>query len=101
MVNGHEYVLSNINKYEDWSNFREIDMSTLKKYVKKLKKVGGGENGITTDIFRDFIMVAANRILDIVNVSLCYGEFPEEWKMTTVIPVPKNRKLRNAMNLDL
>ncbi|KAK9878990.1 hypothetical protein WA026_003808 [Henosepilachna vigintioctopunctata] len=39
-------------------------------------------------------MVAVNRILDIVNVSLCYGEFPEEWKITTVIPVPKKLKTK-------
>ncbi|KAK9884896.1 hypothetical protein WA026_009134, partial [Henosepilachna vigintioctopunctata] len=57
MVNGHECVLSNVNRYEDWSNFKEIDLSTLKKYVKKLKIVGGGENGTTKDIFRDIVMV--------------------------------------------
>ncbi|KAK9869794.1 hypothetical protein WA026_003527 [Henosepilachna vigintioctopunctata] len=83
MVNVYEYVLSNINNYENWSNFKEIDMSTLKKYVKKLKNTGGRENGITRGIFRDIVMVAENRILDIVNFFLHYGEFPGEWKITT------------------
>ncbi|KAK9879372.1 hypothetical protein WA026_004221 [Henosepilachna vigintioctopunctata] len=35
MVNGDEYVLSNMKKYEDWPNFKEIGMSTLKNCGKE------------------------------------------------------------------
>ncbi|KAK9885113.1 hypothetical protein WA026_009335 [Henosepilachna vigintioctopunctata] len=38
-------------------------------------------------------MVAAYRIFDIQNVPSCNGEFPEEWKMTTVIPTPVYDKI--------
>ncbi|KAK9739709.1 hypothetical protein QE152_g8758 [Popillia japonica] len=60
IVNSHEYVLENIEIYEEWSSFTEIDMSTLEQYAKKLKSVG--------------IMVEANRMLDVVNLSLRKGE---------------------------
>jgi len=64
-------------------------MPELKNIVKELKNVSGGENGISTKVFKDVIDFAANRMLDIINTSLTYGVFPENWKCSMVVPVPK------------
>ena len=54
-----------------------------------MKNVGGGENGISTKVLRDVFYVVGNRIIDIINTSLAKGVFPENWKHSTIIPVPK------------
>lgn len=47
----------------------------------------------------DICNVAGNRLLEIINASLSTGTFPEEWKESTVIPVPKvqNTKLNSEL----
>jgi len=38
-------------------------------------------------VFKDIIDIAAKRMLDIINASLTYGVFPENWECTLVVPV--------------
>jgi hypothetical protein len=71
-------------------------MPTFKKIVRSLKNTAGGENGITTKILRDAVEVIANRFLDVINNSLQEGKFPEKWKTSIVIPVPKIPKTRKC-----
>lgn len=93
-MNSHEYLLANIETYEQWSSFKEIDASTLKQYANKLKSVGESKDRISTGIFKNVVMVAANRILRTVNFSLRKGEFPKGWILTTLIPIPKKPKTK-------
>lgn len=69
--------------------FKQISMADLKKHIKLMKQVGGDENGISTKVFKDVMDVAANRILDVINASLSSGVFPELWKCSTIVPIPK------------
>lgn len=57
-----------------------------------MKNVGGGVSGISRDVLRDVCYVAGDRLLDVINTSLSSGIFPENWKESTVIPVPKISK---------
>lgn len=54
-----------------------------------MKNVGGGENGISTKVLFDVCCAVGTRLLDVINRSLLNGDFPEAWKESTVIPVPK------------
>lgn len=45
-MNSHEYVPGNIKTYEEWSSFKEVDMTILKQYAKKK----GGEDRFSADI---------------------------------------------------
>lgn len=74
------------------NKFDNITMSEWKNYVKELKKVGGGENGILTMVFNDISDIAANIRLDIINASPTYGVFSENWKCSLVVPVQKGSK---------
>lgn len=58
--------------------FRVISM---KKQVKTMKNVGGGENGVSTRIFKDIFSAVGNRVLDIINTSLANDVFPGELEM--------------------
>lgn len=37
-------------------------MRDLKKHVKEMKNVGGGESGISTRVFRDIVDIAADSV---------------------------------------
>lgn len=72
-----------------FGEFKQLSMSDLRKSVNDLKSVGGGKSGISTSVFKDAFRVLGNRMLDIINASLSNGTFPESWKTSTVLPVPK------------
>ena len=62
-----------------------------------MKNVAGSESGVSKKILCDVLDVAGNRLLDVLNTSLDNGEFPEEWKTSIIVPVPKvqNTNLHN------
>jgi NADPH-dependent 7-cyano-7-deazaguanine reductase QueF len=78
-----------IEKINNFNEFCTMDMLSFKQIVSSLKNCGGGEEGVTTSILKDVVDVVGNRLLDVVNTSLSKGIFPENWKISTVTPVPK------------
>lgn len=84
-----------IKKYGEFRQFRTLSMQDMKKFLRNLKNVGGGECGISKAVLSDACAVVGNRLLDIINTSLSKGVFPESWKVSVVIPVQKvaNTKL--------
>lgn len=72
-----------------FSKFEKISMSKMKQFIKMLKNVGGGENGISKQVLCDAAYAVGDRLLDVINTSLSSGRFPESWKLTSVTPVPK------------
>lgn len=87
--NGVENTMTAISTFTEFSKFESVSLSTIKKHVYGMKNVGGGETGISTSVLKDVFCVIGNRLLDIINTSLSAGVFPQEWKTSTVIPVPK------------
>ncbi|XP_050306281.1 uncharacterized protein LOC126743294 [Anthonomus grandis grandis] len=75
-----------VNENENVNSDSDI---ITKIILKSMKNVGGGENGISKKVLCDVCSVAGNRLLNIVNTSLSSGVFPEAWKVSTIIPVPK------------
>lgn len=73
----------------NFSEFKQISMSGLKTSVGSLKTVSGGTSGVSTKIFKDAFYVMGNRMLDIINASLNQGVFPQSWKTSVVLPIPK------------
>lgn len=73
------------------NEFQPISMSKLKEIVASLKDCAGVDN-ITKRVMVDALDVIADQLLQIVNDSLQHGAFPEAWKKTMVIPLPKIAK---------
>jgi hypothetical protein len=71
-------------------------MRDLKSALAIMKNTGGGESGITTSILKDSAELIANRFIDLINCSLTYGKFPEEWKTSVIIPVQKVSKAKKC-----
>lgn len=87
------YVIENKGEMD---KFEIITMKQLEEIVKKLPKKKGTEEGITSDILKAVFYVIKEEFSDIINKSLSEGCFPEEWKTSTVIPIPKIGKPKKA-----
>lgn len=84
-----EFYLSKIVECPRFSKFTKVSMQQIRNYVRKLKNTCGPEDGITTEVFKDIFDVIGNRLFDVVNNSLEYGSFPDIWKVSVVVPIPK------------
>jgi hypothetical protein len=89
-------VLNNNHEISEMNTFKLIDMRDLKSALAIMKNTGGGESGITTSILKDSAEVIADRFIDLINCSLTYGKFPEEWKTSVIIPLQKVSKTKKC-----
>lgn len=63
-------------------------MQTLKDTVRSLKDCAGVDF-VTKRLMLDALDIVGGELQDIINWSLSQGEFPQAWKQTLVIPIPK------------
>jgi hypothetical protein len=76
-------------------NFNIVTIEQLQKIVAGLPKKEETDEGIFTDILKAAWHVIKEEFANIINSSLrkC---FLESWKTSTIIPIPKTKKLRKA-----
>ncbi|XP_046750591.1 uncharacterized protein LOC124413848 [Diprion similis] len=78
------------------SEFREVTREEVRKIIQNMKDKKGTEEGITTKI----IKMAWNSIEEVtvklINKSLRDGVFLNNWKTSTIIPIPKITKTIKA-----
>lgn len=68
----------------------QLQLSDVLLALTKLKpKRSAGPDGIPAFVFRDCRMVLAEPLLHIYNLCLAEEAFPDIWKTTRVVPVPK------------
>lgn len=70
-------------------HFNKLTMSELRKIVKKMTNKESNTDGITVNIVKLAFETIGDKILNLVNSSLQYGIFPNEWKKSLVIPIEK------------
>jgi hypothetical protein len=73
-------------------------MKDLNKVLGGLKSVNSMD-GITLDILKNAWKYVGPPLLDVINTSLESGLVPEEWKVSTVVPVPKVSGTNRACEL--
>ena len=88
-INTYEQILENIEQKGSFHSFQATTMTKLRKIIVDLKNTVDCEDMLTTKIVQDAFSVIGNQFLDVINLSLQYGVFPEGWKTSCVIPVPK------------
>lgn len=69
--------------------FQKIEEDNLKSIVRKLPNKSGMEEGITVEVMKFVVEASGHKIANIVNKSLEQGIFPDEWKESIVVPIPK------------
>lgn len=85
-----------IESREVIEEFAEIDVGTLDRIIRNLPNKKGTDEGITGDILKDNFHVIKEEFVRLINMSLNTGMFPEGWKTSTVIPIPKVGKPMKA-----
>lgn len=78
-----------------------VNVVDLEQIVMKLPRKKGTEEGITSDIKRLLQVVKVKvEFTEIINDSLGDGIFPESWKTSSIIPIPKTIKAKKQVILD-
>ncbi|XP_020296456.1 uncharacterized protein LOC109861291, partial [Pseudomyrmex gracilis] len=87
------YVIENRGVIE---MFESISVQKLEQIVMALPQKKGTDEGISSDILKMSLHVIKNELLKVINDSLIKGICPEEWKTSTIIPIPKVEKPKKA-----
>lgn len=69
--------------------FKKIEGESLKSIVRNLPNKSCTEERITVEVMKFVMEVTGSKIAQIFNKSLEQGIFPDEWKESVVVPVPK------------
>lgn len=73
-------------------NFEPINVGKLEHIVKGLTNKKGTEEGISSDILKIALNVIKVEFMSLVNKSLEVGKFPDDWKTSIIVPIPKISK---------
>ncbi|XP_056646410.1 uncharacterized protein LOC130451424 [Diorhabda sublineata] len=87
--NNQNEIVSNIEVKCVMEKFKILEMTDLRKIVKKMKNKGSNTDGITVQILKYGFEAIGDKFLKIINSSLEKGIFPSSWKNSMVIPVEK------------
>jgi exonuclease III len=79
--------------------FKEIDIIKLKKVLCSLNKNKCSSDIITADSLLKTFDVSGEKLLKIINGAIKNCEFPDCWKISTVIPIPKIKTPKEPQDL--
>lgn len=77
-------------------NFELIDVYKLDRIIMGLPRKKGTDEGITSDLLKSSFHTIKRELMKLINDSVKEGICPEEWKISTIIPIPKIEKLKKA-----
>ncbi|XP_025153973.1 uncharacterized protein LOC112588402 [Harpegnathos saltator] len=76
--------------------FQMIETKYLEEVVMSLPNKKGTEEGISSKVLKSVFHVIKDEFVGVVNDSLKKGQCPNSWKTSTIVPIPKMAKPRNA-----
>lgn len=76
--------------------FHEVTLEGITEIIMEFKNEWGGKKLVTYGVIKDAVDILAYFYMYIVNESLRTGFFPNVWKLSTVVPIPKIAGTRNA-----
>ena len=76
------------------SPFDKEELEEAKKDITEGK--AHGDDGIPPEVMKNVDL--DDIVLDFCNRALCYGEVPEQWKLSNIVPVPKKGDLTKVDN---
>lgn len=79
---------NHINNITTTFKFKLITLNELKTIIDEIKNKSD-MNFINTEVIKDSFELIGENLLSILNCSLSEGTFPDVWKETLVIPIPK------------
>lgn len=83
---------------DEMFNFKTIDLAKLKKVLCSLNKNKSTPDCITAEVLLKTEKVTIHKLLNIVNTAIVTHEFPENWKTSTIVPIPKIKNPREPQD---
>jgi ribosomal protein S4 len=90
-------LISDIPQAESSFNFRPIEMAELEKIVKNLKPKTVPNNTTLKVVLSAFETIKVF-LLDVINSTIKEGCFPPAWKVSMVVPIPKEKNAKTPQN---
>lgn len=69
--------------------FRRVSLEEISEIILSFKSVIGGKKLLTYGVLKDSVEIIAYFYMEIINECLQTGYFPEKWKLSTIVPIPK------------
>lgn len=73
-----------------------IEEKQLRKVIMGLPNKKGTEEGISSDMLKAVFDAIKSEFVGLINDSLRIGQYPEGWKTSIIIPIPKVAKPKKA-----
>lgn len=77
-------------------NFEMIKVEDLEKIVRNLPRKKGTGKRTTSEILKIAFYVINEKLMGLINESMRKGCYPDSWKTSTIIPIPKITKPKKA-----
>lgn len=75
---------------EERLSFSEVSITNIERIIYKIKSDARGVDGLDIKMLLFAIPHLSAHITYVINQCLLTGDFPSQWKMARVLPVPKN-----------
>lgn len=79
-------------------NFEQVNVECISEIVNELGKKVNKSELLNSNVWRDAFEYCGHFLTNIINHSLKSGVYPDEWKKSTVIPIPKIKNTNIANN---
>ena len=84
------FKLPEIDNTIELFELQEIQMDQLMSLLKQIKVFkSSGIDNISSQVLKDALFILNNQMLYLINLSIRSGVFPNKWKRSTAIPLPK------------
>ena len=91
-----EYLLDKeVKEFE----FKQVSRTYVKSIIRNLSNTGAlGRDGLGTKLIKRYRHVLTGPITHLVNMAIYFGEYPDEWKLGIITPLPKGGNQQEMKN---
>ena len=79
--------------------FKQVSRPYVRRIIKNLSNTGAiGRDGISTAVLKRYTNVLTGPITHVINLCIYHSQYPDNWKLGTITPLPKGGKKTDPKN---
>lgn len=90
-----KFIETPIPEVNESFSFETVSLENIIKIIQNMKNTSTTD-GITVQVIKDGLPIIGNTLVEIINESLLTGVFPENWKVATIVPIPKIKQTKKC-----